>query len=137
MCITIFLCVRLFYRRKYIVYKDRLVCDWRGKIVFDIKKKDIIAVGYRKATWKNIIFIPIYHLFTDPMTDVLSIRYKQADIEGKRIFNGIKNFDTLTPVEKQEGLKEYVESFSRRDIKRICTFLNLNTTPVEVQHNLD
>lgn len=126
-CIVIllgYIIVRIFYQSYILINDNEIIKYERNKIKFKIEIKDIIEFGCRKKTLRMYFLLPFSYIFGDPMCDILSIRFKQAEITSERVYSSHFVLQTLTKEEKENGLKEYCECLTQKEINLICKRLN-------------
>ena len=120
--------VRIFHRTYLIITKDEIVKFKRGKVIFKIKKDEIVELGYRKMSAFMFFLLPFWFFFGDPMCGVLSIRFYNAEVGRTRIFDSMLKLHSLNEEENARGLKEYCECFTAKEVRLICQKLELSKT---------
>ncbi len=107
--VLIYIAVRCFYN-SYILINDNELLRFKGKkIIYKINLSDIVELGFRKMSPKMWFLLPLSVDLGDPLTNILSIRFKQGKTESEIIFDNLYKIVTLTQLERDKGLKEYCE----------------------------
>lgn len=122
-CTLVCFCVRIFYNTFIEINEFEIVKYKHKKIIFKIAIQDIVELGYKKFSFKDFLLMPINFDFITPCS-ILSIRYRQAEVEAKRIYESII-ITTVTEKEETEGIKDYCECLTKREIYYISKTLNI------------
>ncbi len=127
-CLLGYIIAELSYNRKYVITADEIIKYKSKKMVFKISKEEIIGLYYRKPTVAMRIFFLLGVIMGDPCVGVLSIRFRNAEIEPQINIHSWEKLETLTDEEKLTGIKESVELVGKRELKRLCEILGKNVT---------
>ena len=138
--VLMYVFARLFYRTYYEISTHEIIKYKGKKIIFQISKADILLLAHKKTPWTLWLFFPFVIFLcmltesTEEMSDALSIRYKTEEDD---IWLKTDKIGTLTKEEKQGGLKECADSFSRRQINKICAMLEMQPIPTTIKEYIN
>ncbi len=113
-----FMFAEILNRKKCVVTEEEII-KYKGKnIAFKINKSNIVEMVYKKPTIAmRLLFL--FGIFVQiPFVGMLSIRYKNAEIDEPRAAHSYETLDTLSEEDKRSGLKEYLELLGAREIKK-------------------
>lgn len=117
-CLLGFMFAEILNRKKCVVTEEEII-KYKGKnIAFKINKSNIVEMVYKKPTIAmRLLFL--FGIFVQiPFVGMLSIRYKNAEIDEPRAAHSYETLDTLSEEDKRSGLKEYLELLGAREIKK-------------------
>lgn len=124
-CLIGFMLAEIVNRKKIVVTEEEII-KYKGKnIVFKINKSNIVEMTYKKPTIAMRLLFLFGILMQIPFVGMLSIRYKNAEIDEPRAAHSYETLDTLSEEDKQAGLKEYLELLGTREMKKISRLLNV------------
>lgn len=126
--------IRLFYPWRLIVTQEGVRLVKRKKIYFQVKAENIKGLRVRKVNpFLKIVSIPFGgNYLSDPCTDLLSIRYTQAEvlIPRKSIGGCFPDMRSLSEEEEKEaGIHEFIDGVTYRQALKISRILNIPLAP--------
>ncbi|MCH5162969.1 MAG: hypothetical protein J1G38_05725 [Clostridiales bacterium] len=125
-CLIGYFISELVCRQKVIISSKELVKYKGNKIVFKISRNDIVNLIYNKPTLSMRLLFLLGVFVRMPFVGMLSIRYKNAEIDEPRVRNSFEELVTLSEAEKESGIKEYLELLGEKELKRVSAVLNIN-----------
>ncbi len=116
---------RILYRGKLIVTENEIVKTHGKKVQFKIDREKLLYIGIRRTNICVKLIILVGPWIGDLCTDLVSFRFKEAEIFEMRRFGNTLKMSSLTDEDEQEGIKEFVECLSYRQAKKISNILNV------------
>ncbi len=116
---------RIAYRGALIVSENELIKIHGNKVQFRIKREDILFIGVRRTNIFTKLLILISSWIGDLCTDMVSFRFKEAEIFEKRQFGKTLSMSSLTEEDSLNGVKEFVECLTYRQARVISEMLKI------------
>ena len=116
---------RIIYRGVLVVNEDELIKLHGKKVQFRIKRENLLFIGIRRSNIFTKLIILISAWIGDLCTDMVSFRFKEAEIFEKRQFGKTLTMSSLTEEDCLNGVKEFVECLTYRQARKISEMLKI------------
>ena len=127
----IFFAVRIFYPSYFVFTKEEVIKYHHRRIVFKIRKADILEIKFKEMSFVSWLFLIPEYISGQPLCEVLSFRFRVAEICSPNTYGECgTEISFLTEKEKEDGLREYCEFFTKREILRIVDYLAVPFSPL-------
>ncbi len=122
---------RLLYRGKLIVTESEVIKLHGEEVQFRIRREDLLYIGIRRTNFFMKLLIILSPFIGDLCTDMVSFRFKEADICETRKFGQTLIMSSLTEEDNSNNIKEFVECISYQQAKKISTMLQISIKDVK------
>lgn len=130
--VLVYIGTRLFYNT-YLIVNEKGIEKYKGKkLLFRIPKENVVSLGHRKMSWFMALLVPIGFLCCDPLCNLLSFRYENANSHTERTFYSNVILNTLSEKEKTDGINEYIEYLTLKEITKISSLLQIQIEKVNI-----
>lgn len=106
---------RMIYNQRYLISETEIIKYIGKNMVFKLQRENICELVYVKTKWYDWLLSPIFVF----IPDVVSFRFMQTEFLDYYNLGTSGYYDTLSKEQRQSGLKEFTDYFSRRDLTRL------------------